>query len=84
MCVCICDSNSDNSSSLLKRKIEDAYTFYDGDDVAAEVIMFDSLVVVYKFVNDVHFYATGLADENELIIHSVLQALTESISILLR
>lgn len=46
--------------------------------------MFDNLVVVYKFVNDVHFYATGFADENELIIQSVLQALTESIGILLR
>lgn len=35
--------------------------------------MFDDVVVVYKFIGDLMFYATGAADENEVIIAAVLQ-----------
>lgn len=51
---------------------------------AAEIIMFDNFIVVYKYMGDLMFYVTGSQDENELILYSVLQAFYESISILLR
>lgn len=46
--------------------------------------MFDSYVVVYKFLGDLMFYVTGSQDENELILYTVLQAFYESVSVLLR
>jgi hypothetical protein len=46
--------------------------------------MFDNVVVVYKYIGDLMFYVTGSHDENELILHTVLQAFYESVSILLR
>ena len=33
---------------------------------AAEIIMFDDVVVVYKFLGDLMFYVTGDQDENEV------------------
>ena len=51
---------------------------------AAEIVMFDNYIVVYKYIGDLMFYVTGSQDENELILHSVLVAFYESISILLR
>ena len=50
----------------------------------AEITMFDNVIVVYKFVGDLHFYVTGSADENELVLNTVLQAFFESVSLLLR
>mmetsp|Transcript_28662 Transcript_28662/g.39588 ORF Transcript_28662/g.39588 Transcript_28662/m.39588 type:complete len:179 (-) Transcript_28662:183-719(-) len=50
----------------------------------AEIIMFDNVITVFKFVSDLHFYVTGSQDENELILVTVLQALFDSISLLLR
>ncbi|PRW57894.1 zeta- subunit of COP-I complex [Chlorella sorokiniana] len=50
----------------------------------AEIIMFDDVVVVYKFLGDLMFYVTGDQDENEVVLYSVLQAFYESISLLLR
>lgn len=40
---------------------------------AAEVILLDDLVVVYRFIGDVMFYVVGADTENELILYSVLQ-----------
>lgn len=51
---------------------------------AAEIIMFDNVIVVYKYIGDLMFYVTGSQDENELILYTVLQAFYESVSILLR
>ena len=51
---------------------------------AAEITMFDSNIVLYKFVQDLHFYVTGGEDENELILAAVLQGFFDSISLLLR
>eukprot|EP00891_Asterochloris_glomerata_P004966 jgi/Astpho2/4966/fgenesh1_pm.00070_%23_5_t len=50
----------------------------------AEVIMFDDVVVCYKFIGDLMFFVTSSQDENELILHQVLVAMYESISLLLR
>lgn len=46
--------------------------------------MFENNVVVYKFVQDLHFYVTGGEDENELILASVLQGFCDAVDILLR
>ena len=50
---------------------------------AAEIIMFDGVVTVYKTIGDCCFYVVGDPDENELILGAVLQAFYESISMLL-
>eukprot|EP00193_Tetraselmis_chui_P008752 CAMPEP_0177763288 /NCGR_PEP_ID=MMETSP0491_2-20121128/6792_1 /TAXON_ID=63592 /ORGANISM="Tetraselmis chuii, Strain PLY429" /LENGTH=189 /DNA_ID=CAMNT_0019279387 /DNA_START=83 /DNA_END=652 /DNA_ORIENTATION=+ len=50
----------------------------------AEIIMFDDVIVVYKFIGDLMFFVTGANDENELILYTVLQAFYESVSLLLR
>ncbi|KAL3141730.1 Coatomer subunit zeta-2 [Trebouxia sp. C0010 RCD-2024] len=46
--------------------------------------MFDEVVVCYKFIGDLMFYVTGSQDENELILHTVLVAFYESVTLLLR
>ncbi|CAI0424482.1 unnamed protein product [Linum tenue] len=50
----------------------------------AEVTMIDSYVIVYKFVEDLHFFVTGGEDQNELILASVLQGFFDAVGILLR
>lgn len=52
--------------------------------VTAEIAMFENNIVVYKFVQDLHFFVTGADDENELILSTVLQAFFDSVGLLLR
>ncbi|XP_024927005.1 coatomer subunit zeta-3 isoform X2 [Ziziphus jujuba] len=49
-----------------------------------DIAVFESNIVVYKFVQDLHFYVTGGDNENELILCTVLQGLYDSISLILR
>ncbi|CAI0452153.1 unnamed protein product, partial [Linum tenue] len=49
-----------------------------------EVTMIGSYVIVYKFVDDLHFFVTGDEDQNEVILASVLQGFFEAVGILLR
>ena len=51
---------------------------------AAEIIMLDNCVVVYKFIQDLHFFVTGGDDENELILATVLQGFFDTVGLLLR
>ena len=60
------------------------YTATSSSCAAAEVTMFDEVVVCYKFIGDLMFYVTGSQDENELILHTVLVAFYESVTLLLR
>lgn len=46
--------------------------------------MLENNIIVYKFVQDLHFYVTGGEDENELILASVLQGFFDAVDILLR
>jgi hypothetical protein len=46
--------------------------------------MFDGYIVVYKFIEDLHFFVTGGEEENELILSSVLQGFSDAVGILLR
>ncbi|CAO2166956.1 unnamed protein product [Urochloa humidicola] len=50
----------------------------------AEVVMFDGHIVVYKFIQDLHFCVTGGEEENELILVSVLEGFSDAIDLLLR
>ncbi|XP_039137566.1 coatomer subunit zeta-2-like [Dioscorea cayenensis subsp. rotundata] len=50
----------------------------------AEITMFDSYIVVYKFVQDLHFFVTAGSDENELILAAVLQGFFDAVGLLLR
>ncbi|KAJ4839251.1 Coatomer subunit zeta-2 [Turnera subulata] len=51
---------------------------------AAEIKMFDNHTIVYKFVQDLHFFMTRTDDENELMLAVVLQGFFDSVSLLLR
>eukprot|EP00741_Cyanophora_paradoxa_P015127 tig00020848_g14598.t1 len=50
----------------------------------AEIIMFEKDIFVYRFSTDVHFYVGGSQQENELILVSVLTALYDTVSTILR
>lgn len=51
---------------------------------AAEISMFENNIVIYKFVQDLHFFVTGGDDENELILATVLQGFFDAVALLLR
>ena len=51
---------------------------------AAEIIILDSLVTVYRNSCDVWLYVVGMQTENELVLVNVLTALHEALSTLLR
>lgn len=46
--------------------------------------MLENNIIVYKFVQDLHFFVTGGDEENELILANVLQGLFDAVSLLLR
>lgn len=46
--------------------------------------MFEDNIIVYKFVQDLHFFVTGGEDENEMILATVLQGFFDAVAILLR
>eukprot|EP01102_Stenamoeba_stenopodia_P008789 TRINITY_DN2566_c0_g1_i1.p1 TRINITY_DN2566_c0_g1~~TRINITY_DN2566_c0_g1_i1.p1 ORF type:complete len:177 (+),score=45.38 TRINITY_DN2566_c0_g1_i1:235-765(+) len=50
----------------------------------SEIILFDNIIAVYRSAADIYLYVIGSADENELILASVLTSLYETLSILLR
>ncbi|ORX85224.1 coatomer protein [Basidiobolus meristosporus CBS 931.73] len=50
----------------------------------SEIILFEGQVVVYRSSVDVYFYVVGSAEENELLLSSVLSAYYEAVSTLLR
>ncbi|XP_058099086.1 coatomer subunit zeta-2-like isoform X2 [Magnolia sinica] len=49
-----------------------------------EITMFESYIVIYKFIQDLHFFVTGGDDENELILATVLQGFFDAVGHLLR
>lgn len=51
---------------------------------AAEIAMFDGYIVVYKFVQDLHFFVTAGDDENELILATILQGFYDAVVNFLR
>lgn len=49
-----------------------------------EVTALENNIVVYKFVQDLHFFVTSGEEENELILTSVLEGLFDAVTLLLR
>jgi coatomer subunit zeta len=49
-----------------------------------DVILFDNQVVVFKMESDLMLYVVGPADENEILLYSVVLALRDSLNILLK
>ncbi|KAL0354531.1 UNVERIFIED_CONTAM: Coatomer subunit zeta-1 [Sesamum radiatum] len=50
----------------------------------AEIIILENKIVVYKFVQDLHFFVTGEDDENELMLATVLQGFFDAVTLVLR
>ena len=50
----------------------------------SDVILYDNRVVVFKMEGDVMLYVVGGAEENEVLLFSVVLALRDSLSILLK
>lgn len=51
---------------------------------AADITLLENNIIIYKFVQDLHFFVTGGDDENELILASVLQGFYDAVTLLLR
>ncbi|TXG68521.1 hypothetical protein EZV62_003456 [Acer yangbiense] len=51
---------------------------------AADITILDDNIIVYKFVQDLHFFVTGSVEENELLLSSVLQGFFDAVTLLLR
>lgn len=41
-------------------------------------------IIVFKFIEDLHFYVTGGEEENEILLATVLEAVLGAIYILLK
>jgi coatomer subunit zeta len=50
----------------------------------SDIILYDNRVVVFKMESDVMLYVVGGADENEILLYSVILALRDSLNILLK
>ncbi|KAF1882811.1 hypothetical protein Lal_00002992 [Lupinus albus] len=50
----------------------------------AEITLLENNIIIYKFVQDLHFFVTGGDEENEIILASVLQGFFDAITLLLR
>lgn len=64
--------------------VENVSIFYFFFLLTAEIVMFDGQIVVYKFIQDLHFFVTGGEEDNELILASVLQGFSDAVDLLLR
>ncbi|XP_062156494.1 coatomer subunit zeta-1-like isoform X2 [Alnus glutinosa] len=73
-----------NSSKSAFEKSVFTKTLKSNARVEAEISMFENNIVIYKFVQDLHFFVTGGDDENELILATVLQGFFDAVALLLR
>ncbi|KAL9304350.1 hypothetical protein ACSQ67_021613 [Phaseolus vulgaris] len=73
-----------NHSKLAFEKFVFSKTFKTNARTEAEVTLLENNIIIYKFVQDLHFFVTGGDDENELILASVLQGFFDAVTLLLR
>ncbi|KAL7597961.1 coatomer subunit zeta-1 [Lactuca sativa] len=73
-----------NSTKLAFEKLVFTKTQKTNARTEAEIAMFENNVVVYRFIQDLHFFVTGGDDENELALATVLQGFCDSVTLLLR
>lgn len=50
----------------------------------ADILLYDGRIVLYKMESDVMLYVVGGADENEILLYSVILALRDSLHLLFR
>lgn len=50
----------------------------------SDIILYDNRVVVFKMESDIMMYVVGGAEENEILLYSVILALRDSLNILLK
>ncbi|KAF3455131.1 hypothetical protein FNV43_RR05579 [Rhamnella rubrinervis] len=73
-----------NSAKLAFEKYLFTKTLKSNARAEADIAVFESNIVVYRFVQDLHFYVTGGDDENELILCTVLQGIFDAVSLIVR
>ncbi|KAI6690167.1 coatomer subunit zeta-3-like [Syzygium oleosum] len=73
-----------NSAKLAFEKSVFTKTLKTNARTEAEIAMFENNIVIYKFVQDLHFFVTGSDDDNELILASVLQGFFDAVALILR
>ncbi|KAL6197355.1 hypothetical protein ACLB2K_032964 [Fragaria x ananassa] len=73
-----------NGAKLVFEKSVFTKTLKTNARIEAEIMMFESNVVVYRFMQDLHFFVTGGDNENELILATVLQGFFDAVALLLR
>ncbi|KAL5579445.1 hypothetical protein UlMin_011887 [Ulmus minor] len=78
------DDWATSSAQLAFEKSLFAKTMKTNARTEAEIAMFDDNIVIYKFVQDLHFFVTGSDEENELLLATVLQGFFDAVSLILR
>ncbi|KAL6585170.1 Coatomer subunit zeta-1 [Orobanche minor] len=73
-----------NSAKLAFEKSVFTKTQKNNARTEADITMLENNIIVYKFVQDLHFFVTGGDDENELILATVLQGFVDAVTLLLR
>ncbi|BAT91720.1 coatomer subunit zeta-2-like isoform X1 [Vigna umbellata] len=73
-----------NSSKIAFEKFVFSKTVKTNARTEAEITLLDNNVIIYKFVQDLHFFVTGGDHENEIILASVLQGFFDAVTLLLR
>ncbi|CAJ1955447.1 unnamed protein product [Sphenostylis stenocarpa] len=73
-----------NSSKIAFEKFVFSKTVKTNARTEAEITLLDNNIIIYKFVQDLHFFVTGGDDENEVILASVLHGFFDAITLLLR
>nr|XP_043626184.1 zinc finger BED domain-containing protein RICESLEEPER 2-like [Erigeron canadensis] len=73
-----------NSAKLAFEKFVFAKTLKTNARTEAEIGMFENNVIVFRFMQDLHFFVTGGDDENELALATVLQGFFDAVTLLLR
>ncbi|RAL42437.1 unnamed protein product [Cuscuta campestris] len=79
-----CDEWPTNSAKLAFEKSVFTKTQKTNARTEADITLLDNNIIIYKFVQDLHFFVTGAVDENELILASVLQGFFDAVTVLLR
>ncbi|KAJ2740176.1 Golgi-to-ER vesicle coat component [Coemansia sp. BCRC 34301] len=76
--------HTQNYKTVKEQKKFESELFSKTRKSSGEVILYDGQTVLFKYVNDVHFYLVGDPEENELLLSAVLNGLVEAISLLLK
>ncbi|KAK1576774.1 hypothetical protein Q3G72_016393 [Acer saccharum] len=82
--TCYSDDWPTNVTKLAFEKNVFIKTMKTNARMEADIIILDDNIIVYKFVQDLHFFVTGSVKENELLLSSVLQGFFDAVTLLLR